>query len=685
MKKTTIALTLLMWCAALAFAQARDQRVLAILPFTGGAGEDGEAIAVLLSMEPAITNAFTVVGRGRTLEVVFAEHHFQMDEEFTDVDTIAGIGHILNANYVLSGSIRQLGDRNLVIVTLLHIERLEQVAGYWLTYYADIEEVRDFLPDMARSMADIAQRDTSRLPNLAVLPLDIVGVSSHDAETLAQVLAIEMIRTGSYAIFPRTSAIESAVAEIDFQGQDYTPVQGMAEVGRAANAQYALSIRAHRLGDQNFFTATMLSVRYGTQRAAAHMDFFVVEDGIDGMRELALTLDSAGAHAIRGDDHFGMGEYTQAIAAFQEALRLSPNHPRAIQRLAVVREAAVNIHITRGDAHYRNRLFNLSIVEFDTALRIVPNHARARAGRDRAIRGQTEARVWVQIDRGDRLMETGDYDEAIYAFESAVQIMPEHSVATQRLEVARKRWGIVGETENMANAHVTRGNNYLNRRRFNRAIAEFEAALRLMPDHPTASRHLQDAQNAAREWEAMARTRFHSIGFSIGTSLAYADGLSLIEPQIIGTVRGTWSPRPFWFISFGSDFGFGLGSVMENTDYSLMNPFIHFAGFLPLPLFGPCMGWGGLYIGAGGGFRMERYSFGDDIDPVSRGWPPDFATGIITADFTAGVIFWRNRIHLSYTKRTNMLDMRNTKYRQHKVSIGGILRFPHILHNQRSR
>jgi len=46
---------------AFAFSQARP--VLGILPFTGGSGGDGEAIATIIAMEPEIMRAFTVVPR----------------------------------------------------------------------------------------------------------------------------------------------------------------------------------------------------------------------------------------------------------------------------------------------------------------------------------------------------------------------------------------------------------------------------------------------------------------------------------------------------------------------------------------------------------------------------------------------------------------------------------------------
>jgi len=72
---------------------------------------------------------------------------------------------------------------------------------------------------------------------------------------------------------------------------------------------------------------------------------------------------------------------------------------------------------------------------------------------------------------------------------------------------------------------------------------------------------------------------------------------------------------------------------------------------------------------------MEEYRLSSG-QAVSRGWPPNFATGIITMDFIAGLVLL-NQVHLSYTMRMNMFDMTNVV--QNKISIGRIFRLPHSI------
>lgn len=293
MKKVLFAIILFASCTAFAFSQtnAQTRPILAILPFVGGTEEDGDSIATLLSFQPEITSAFTIVPRTAVRNAIFGEHDFQLGG-LTDADTIAGIGHMLNADFVLSGNIRRLGNRNLVIATIIHVESFEQVAGYYLTYRRTIEEIRRYLPSMSSRMVAAALRDTPRISNLAVFPLRVEGISAEDAETLAKILAIEIINfgDGSYAVLPRTSAIESALMEKEFGMSGYVADEEMAAVGQAFNAQYVLSIGTNSLGGMDMFTAHILDVRRGISVAGGYRRYQNVSDAINLMAELAILL-----------------------------------------------------------------------------------------------------------------------------------------------------------------------------------------------------------------------------------------------------------------------------------------------------------------------------------------------------------------------------------------------------------
>jgi TolB-like protein len=271
-------------------AQNAPKPRLGILPFAGGTGGDGETIAGLLSIQKEIMNVFTVVPRTSVQESIINEQKFQ-ESGFTDTDTLAELGKRLNAEFVVSGHIRKLGDRNLIITTIVHVQSLELLAGDYREY-GQIEEIKGKMPDIAKIIIKASKRDTGGLPRLGIMPFinDHKDINMEDAETLAQILTIEVANTGKFAALPRTSnVIQDALKEIDYQTKGYTAEDGAAALGAALKADYVLSTRVGKLGTLNLFIASILSVD-GSQLAGEEKQYNVVEDGMKLMGELALAL-----------------------------------------------------------------------------------------------------------------------------------------------------------------------------------------------------------------------------------------------------------------------------------------------------------------------------------------------------------------------------------------------------------
>jgi len=278
---------LCMGCVVFAFSQGKPR--LGILPFSGSVGGDGETIAELFSFQPDIQGAFTVVPRTSAVNALVAEQNFQLSG-YTDSDTIARLGRLLNADFVVSGHIRRLGSRNLVITTIINVESFELLAGDYREYRRNIEEVRGMLPEIARKMITASQRDTSKLPKLAVAPFNSAKGATQDGETLAQILAVEISNTGKYAVLPRTTTLQAALKELQYQMSGYTAEEEAKRLGAAINAKYILSAQLRRLGSQNMFTGQILHVEDGSLLAGESRDYRTIGDGITLMGELALLL-----------------------------------------------------------------------------------------------------------------------------------------------------------------------------------------------------------------------------------------------------------------------------------------------------------------------------------------------------------------------------------------------------------
>ena len=285
MKKLLLCI-LFMCCAAIAFSQNKPR--LGILPFTGGIGGEGETIADLFS--DYIQKEFTLIPHTDVINALRAEQNFQLSG-YTDDDTIVRIGREIAADYVISGHIRCLGNTDIIIINMVNVGTFEQIAGDYRPY-RNTGELRSLLSEISKKITADSRQDTEWLPKLAVATFNIAdtGLSMQDADTLAQILAVEIINTGKYAVLTRTAAMQDALRVLKDQQQGYTAEEEAKALGQAGNAGYVLAAGVRRLQNENIFTARILNVEEGSQIAGNNIDYRIVDDGIRLMAELALRL-----------------------------------------------------------------------------------------------------------------------------------------------------------------------------------------------------------------------------------------------------------------------------------------------------------------------------------------------------------------------------------------------------------
>jgi len=319
--KGSFFITVLLMCYAFsAFAQTDywSRPRLGILPFAGGVYGDGETIAGLLSARQEILDAFTLIPLSAEAGAVVSERLFQM-AAFTDSDIVAEIGRMIGADYVISGHVRRLGgNRNLVVATVICVETLELVTGYYRTYRS-FWETRNFMPSMSRNLvnATLERSTQARLPRLAVAPLQYLDEEvDHDMETLVQILAIELANTGEYAVLPRASVMRAALRRWEIRmademdaalerllelllgdpsaqeeaATDAEMVGAITEIGRSADAELVLSVGSRGMGDINMFVAQILHTEDGNPLAGTSLGYRTVTDGVNLMAEIAILL-----------------------------------------------------------------------------------------------------------------------------------------------------------------------------------------------------------------------------------------------------------------------------------------------------------------------------------------------------------------------------------------------------------
>jgi TolB-like protein len=287
MKKRILAAVLF---AALFTRAALAKDNLAVLPFTGGTAEEGETIAELFSFSDELNNAFVPIPRTSITRAIGSEQKFQTSAGMTDPDTIAAIGRQLGAQYVVAGNIAKLGNRNLLIISILKIDDLRQIAGDIQTY-TRIEEIQDKLPDMVRNIVEATAIDSSRLDKLAVTPVELGGnIDTRVADTLAQILSMNLIRSQKYAVYPRTATLSQVQNEYSNQLSGITADENVVDIGRGENPRFVLSVIARRLGNRNMFNASIINLESGGQLVGRSVNYTSLDDGITVMESLAREL-----------------------------------------------------------------------------------------------------------------------------------------------------------------------------------------------------------------------------------------------------------------------------------------------------------------------------------------------------------------------------------------------------------
>ena len=263
---------------------------LAILPFTGGQGDEGEAIAELFSFNDQINAVFNPIPRTSITQAITREQGFQFTSGMTDADTIVAIGRQLGARYVVAGSIASVGANKLLIFTIMDILNLQQIAGDYLVY-TNMADIRRSLSNLAANLINATRKDTSGLPKLALVPVQLQGGANRQiADTLTQLLAIHLIRSGNYSVYPRTRSLEQVMEEHRIQFSGVTDDTQIIGVGYGQNPDLVLSVVARRFENTNMFNAAIINLLTGTQEVGRSVDYSDINDGMRVMENLSVLL-----------------------------------------------------------------------------------------------------------------------------------------------------------------------------------------------------------------------------------------------------------------------------------------------------------------------------------------------------------------------------------------------------------
>jgi len=243
------------------------------------------------------------------------------------------------------------------------------------------------------------------------------------------------------------------------------------------------------------------------------------------------------AHDLLGSVVMQAGAVDEAMGHFEQALRIKPDYPEALNNLGVALERSGRL--PEAIAHYQQALrlkpyyadpyYNLGIALerqgrsqeamacYEQALRIKPDYAEAHnnLGNILVASGRVPEAIehWEQALRvrpdfagahnnlGSALLGLGRVSEAIRQYEEALRLAPDYARAHYNLGTALDRAGRVSEAiahyeqavrlqPDFVDAHYSLGNDLLQLGKLEDAIRHLDQAVQLKPDYAEAHNNL---------------------------------------------------------------------------------------------------------------------------------------------------------------------------------------------------
>ena len=212
----------------------------------------------------------------------------------------------------------------------------------------------------------------------------------------------------------------------------------------------------------------------------------------------------------KGNDKFSAKDYISAKTYFEMALKQKANDPSAKKKLDETvkkiqedgaRQEVFYAHLDAGDQYFGQQKYEEALAEYEQALKVFPN--------DKYVGGQAEAARAILKERqdkqdafdtamsqGESLLEEENFDAAIMQFETAIEIFPNDKLPKEKLAEARQKKQLYTEKMTRFDNLVEEARQFGMRKNYEAAIDKLNQALELFPNDIEANAKRNEYQAA---------------------------------------------------------------------------------------------------------------------------------------------------------------------------------------------
>ena len=221
----------------------------------------------------------------------------------------------------------------------------------------------------------------------------------------------------------------------------------------------------------------------------------------------------------KGYDKFNAKDYISAKTYFEMALKQKSGDATAKKKLDETvkkiqedgaRQEVFYAHLDAGDQYYGQQKYEEALAEYEQALKVFPEdkYVGGQADAVRAIlkeRQDKQDAYDTAMSQGESLLAEDNFDAAIMQFEAAAEIFPNDKLPKERIAEAKKLQQIYNDKVSRFNKLVEDASQLALRKNFDDAIGKLNQALELFPNDAqvlgliqdyTASKDQNDRYNA---------------------------------------------------------------------------------------------------------------------------------------------------------------------------------------------
>jgi TolB-like protein len=242
------------------FAQQQTVAVAGFEVQGGITHQEAGLVYELFIAQLVSTGKVAVVDRVN-LDSILTEMRFQASD-WSDPNKTASLGRALSAQIIVRGKLMKMGNSIYWTATMLDVSTAHVMFAA-RERLSDIGQIWNRLPDFCNQLVariNAPGPNSSLLTNVAVATFDVQGgITPAEAAVVTELFIASLVSTGRVNVIDRTN-FDKILEEMRFQTSDWSNRERTASLGRVLNAQNVIRGQLMKLGDNIFWTATVLDI-----------------------------------------------------------------------------------------------------------------------------------------------------------------------------------------------------------------------------------------------------------------------------------------------------------------------------------------------------------------------------------------------------------------------------------------